>query len=116
MDQIATALDTLIDDENTVLPVEVITYQPLNGETLVTRALVNRGNITEAMRFGSEYDEVKARILIRDPLVLLAYKGRGDRITAADGVWLVDEVMQELPEAAGVIFSAVRRVRSDART
>jgi hypothetical protein len=115
MDQIGSALDALLAADS-VLPTESCTYQPVNGETLVTRALFNRGNISESLRFGTEQNEIKCRVLFRDPLVLANRKGRGDRITASDGVWLVDEVMAELPEDAAVVFSAVRRVRVDART
>ena len=115
MDQIASANLVLLG-ESTPLPVEECTYQPVNAAVIATTALFSRGNVYEAMQFGTEYSQLKARILFSDTEVMAAAFGRGDRITADDGVWTVDEIATELPEGAGIIVSAIRKVRANART
>lgn len=115
MDQIASTNLVLLG-ETTPLPVEECTYQPVNDAVIATRALFNRGNVYEAMQFGTEYSQLRARILFSDAEVLAATLARGDRITADDGVWTVDEIVAELPEGAGIIVSATRKIRTSART
>jgi len=115
MDQIASANGVLLA-ESSPLPTEACTYQPVNAETISTRALFSRQRVQEAVQFGTEYEHMHANILFEDEDVLANAEGRGDRITAADGVWTVDEIIAELPESASIIVSATRKVRTKART
>jgi len=115
MDQIDAAHDVLLA-EGTPLPIEDITYQPVNGEVYACTALISRGDVKAAVRYGMEYEELSASVLINDEDVFTHARGQGDVIVADDGTWTVNEIILKYPENAGLIVHCTLRKHALART